>query len=246
VILTALALVAMTALAGTANAQTGRHRAKGAARHCAVLRNRARRQRCARQARYRRHHTHHSVHANRTSAGADPLAASPPAPTSPPPAAPQTCTGTETIPTSSNLEEVRTATLCLINRERELHGESALTENPKLQAAAQGHSEDMIARNYFNHTTPSGEAFGARILASGYVQRDQTYMIGENIDTATLYLATPAATVTAWMNSPEHRENILNGEFRDSGIGVIAAAPASFAEGQQGATYTQDFGVIAS
>ncbi len=46
------------------------------------------------------------------------------------------------------------------------------------------------------------------------------------------------------MNSPEHRENILNGEYRDSGIGVAAAAPRIFSGGQAGATYTQDFGVI--
>jgi len=236
----------MGALAGGAAARTSHHRAKGAARHCNSLRNRARRLRCGHDARYGHRRTHHHLNASRRGTGADALAATPPAPTSPPPAAPQACTGTETIPAGSNLEEVRAATLCLINRERELHGEAPLKENPKLLAAAQGHSEDMIARNYFSHTTPSGEAFGERILASGYVQRSETYMIGENIDCATLYLASPAATVTAWMNSPEHRENILNGEFSESGIGVTAAAPASFAEGQQGATYTQDFGVIAS
>ena len=103
----------------------------------------------------------------------------------------------------------------------------------------------MIARNYFSHTTPRGSVRRAN-PHDGYVQRSETYMIGENIDCATLYLASPAATVTAWMNSPEHRENILNGEYSETGIGVTAAAPASFAEGQQGATYTQDFGVIAS
>ena len=77
------------------------------------------------------------------------------------------------------------------------------------------------------------------------MRSDQGYELGENIDCATEYLATPAATVSAWMNSPEHRENILNGEYRETGIGVAAAAPASFAAGQAGATYTQDFGVIA-
>ena len=158
----------------------------------------------------------------------------------------EACRGETLLPTATDTAIVDRATLCLINRERELHGEAPLKENPKLLAAAQGHSEDMIARNYFSHTTPSGEAFGERILASAYVQRSETYMIGENIDCATLYLASPAATVTAWMNSPEHRENILNGEYSETGIGVTAAAPASFAEGQQGATYTQDFGVIAS
>ncbi len=166
-----------------------------------------------------------------------------PAPSAP--AAPETCSNTEVTPTSSNLAEVRAATLCLINRERAQHGESRLTENADLVEAAQGHSEDMVGRNYFSHTTPTGEAFDTRILASGYARPSEGYELGENIDCATLYLATPAATVSAWMNSPDHRENILNGEYRDSGIGVAAAAPESFSGGQAGATYTQDFGVIA-
>jgi uncharacterized protein YkwD len=48
------------------------------------------------------------------------------------------------------------------------------------------------------------------------------------------------------MSSPEHRANILNGDFRDSGVGVAPAAPAMCGEGLPGATYTQDFGVVFS
>ena len=54
----------------------------------------------------------------------------------------------------------------------------------------------MVSRNYFSHTTPTGEAFDTRILASGYARPSQGYELGENIDCATLYLATPAATVS--------------------------------------------------
>jgi uncharacterized protein YkwD len=202
--------------------------------------------RCGHSARYRA--AHHGRPSNgrrnlpvdKTTVASPP--STPPTPSSPP--APENCTNTELTPTGANIAEVRAATLCLINREREQHGEAPLSENPHLLAAAQGHSEDMVDRDYFSHTTPTGEAFDTRILASGYVQRDQPYMLGENIDCGTLYLATPAATVSAWMNSPEHRENILNGEYRETGMGVAAAAPASFGGGQAGATYTQDFGVI--
>lgn len=150
------------------------------------------------------------------------------------------------MPSSTNIAQVREATLCLINEQRLAHGELALVESSKLDNAAQAHSEDMIARDYFEHTTPSGEEFETRITASGYIPRGAAYELGENIDTATLSLSTAAATVTAWMNSAEHRDNILNGEFRETGVGVAAAAPAYFAGGQTGATYTQDFGVLAS
>ena len=44
--------------------------------------------------------------------------------------------------------------------------------------------------------------------------------------------------------SPEHIANILDASYRDTGLGVVAAAPASLAQGQSGATYSQEFGVI--
>lgn len=209
--------------------------------------------RCVRSARLERRRRHTSRGSDRhgaelesdvaaaSPAGAGELAVAPP-----PGAAGEPCLGSELVPSAANIAQVREATLCLINEQREQHGELPLTENPRLQTAAQGHSEDMVARDYFEHTTPSGEAFSTRILATGYVPRGSAYELGENIDVATLSLTTPAATVTAWMNSPEHRANILNGEFRETGVGIAPSAPAYFAEGQPGATYTQDFGVLAS
>jgi hypothetical protein len=57
-------------------------------------------------------------------------------------------------------------------------------------------------------------------------------------------LSTPAAIVAAWIASPEHLENIRFSSYRDTAIGVVPAVPASLAEGQPGALYTQEFGVI--
>ncbi len=70
------------------------------------------------------------------------------------------------------------------------------------------------------------------------------YEVGENIAWGTLSLATPRAIVAAWMASPAHRANILDANFRETGIGVTPRPPASLAHGQAGAIYTQDFGVI--
>jgi uncharacterized protein YkwD len=150
------------------------------------------------------------------------------------------------MPTASDLAQVRAATLCLVNKIRVGSGEPPLRDSGTLDAAAQGHSADMVGSDYFEHTTPSGETFDARIVAAGYVPPGWSYELGENIECGTLGLATPNAAVKGWMNSPEHRANILNGDFRDSGIGVAPAAPAMYASGQPGATYTQDFGALAS
>jgi uncharacterized protein YkwD len=161
------------------------------------------------------------------------------------PAGQSACPDADLMPQSENLPRIRVATLCLINQERALHGESALQTNAKLEQAAQGHTEDMSSGHYFEHVSPRGDTPLSRMFASGYIySHDVGYDIGENIAWGTLSLATPRAIVNAWIASPEHLANILNAHYRDTAIGVSANPPASLASGQPGAIYTQDFGVI--
>jgi uncharacterized protein YkwD len=155
------------------------------------------------------------------------------------------CPNTELAPTQDNLELIRTATLCLVNRERKSHGESALQPSERLERAAQAHTEDMVSENYFEHVSPHGDTPLSRIRATGYIASDRVgYVIGENIAWGTLDLATPGATVKAWIASPEHLANILDARFHDTAIGVSPRVPSSFAHGQAGAIYTEDFGAI--
>jgi uncharacterized protein YkwD len=137
--------------------------------------------------------------------------------------------------------------LCLINRERADQGESPLRVDAALACAAQSHSDDMAASDYFDHVGPRGDTPVSRVRRCGYIYNSQVgYEIGENIGWGTLWLATPRAMVAAWMSSPGHRANILDGNYRDTAIGVSAHPIASMANGQPGAIYTQDFGVITS
>jgi uncharacterized protein YkwD len=154
------------------------------------------------------------------------------------------CADTHLVPTRSNSERIEAATLCLVNVQRAHHGERALRANADLDRSAAAHSEDMVARNYFDHTSPGGETLLDRIKASTYLPPRAGYILGENIALGTMQLATPAAIVASWMKSPGHRANILNGDFRDSGLGVVARAPRSYGHGQPGATYTQQFGAV--
>jgi uncharacterized protein YkwD len=155
------------------------------------------------------------------------------------------CANANLTPTSGNLDLIRTATLCLINEEREAHGESALQPNAKLTRVAQGHSEDMASEDYFSHVAPDGETPLERIRASGYIASSRVgYEVGENIAWGTLWLASPQSIVNAWMASPGHRANILDAHYRETGVGVSPHPPASLAGGQAGGIYTQDFGTI--
>ncbi|HWG08098.1 MAG TPA: CAP domain-containing protein [Solirubrobacteraceae bacterium] len=155
------------------------------------------------------------------------------------------CANAQVRPSATDLAVVRTATLCLVNRERLSRGERALRANRRLQLAAQGHSEDMSAGDYFEHDGRQGDTPLSRMRASGYIFSSHIgYAIGENIAWATLWMATPKAIVASWMTSPGHRANILDATFRESGVGISPHPLASLAHGQAGAIYTQDFGRI--
>ncbi len=155
------------------------------------------------------------------------------------------CQNTELMPEAGNLELVEAATLCLVNQERARNDELPLQANVQLTQVAQAHSEAMVSEDYFAHITPDGETQLERVQKSKYIPNEQVgYTIGENIAWGTLYLATPSAIVAAWIASPEHLANILNGEYRDTGIGIDPAVPPSLANAQAGAIYTQEFGVI--
>jgi uncharacterized protein YkwD len=154
------------------------------------------------------------------------------------------CANAGLRPTATNLNLIRAATLCLVDRARAAHGERALHLNWRLDRAAQTHTASMASNNYFQHFGPGGQTPAARMRAAGYISRHVGYEVGENIAWGTFSLATPRAIVSAWMHSPGHRANILDGRYRDTGIGITPRAPTSLAHGQSGAVYTQDFGVI--
>jgi uncharacterized protein YkwD len=103
----------------------------------------------------------------------------------------------------------------------------------------------MLSLDYFDHVSPSGLTPVQRIRTTGYIPNSEVgYVIGENLAWGTLTLATPQAIVTAWIASPEHLANILEGKYLDTGIDIEPEVPESLAEGVAGALYAQEFGVI--
>jgi uncharacterized protein YkwD len=167
-----------------------------------------------------------------------------PAPTPPPSAvaAPADCANVDLVPTSANLGLVRAATICLVNQQRAAAGLGALRENAALDAAAQAHSDDMVASDYFDHVAPTGSDMLSRIVTAGFATLDNVLDAGENIAAAGGSLATPSATVANWMASPDHRANILDPTFEQTGMGIAPGVPAMLGIGGSGATYTQTFG----
>jgi uncharacterized protein YkwD len=144
-----------------------------------------------------------------------------------------------------DLESIRAAVLCLVNRERAAQGESSLAPNLQLEQSAQAHTESMVSENYFEHISPQGETPVMRMRAAGYISGSRIgYQVGENIGWGTLADSTPRAVVAAWMASPGHRANILNSHFHDTAVGVSPHLPSALTRSHSGGLYTQDFGTI--
>jgi uncharacterized protein YkwD len=154
------------------------------------------------------------------------------------------CPNPALVPAPESIGAVAEATLCLLNGERADHGLAPLAVNEKLGAAASAFAQDLVAGSYFSHTGRDGSDVLDRIERAGYTKADRGWRLGENLAWGTGALATPGSIMQAWMNSPGHRENILNPAYREIGIGVATGNPAR-ADGA-GATYATEFGVIES
>jgi uncharacterized protein YkwD len=152
------------------------------------------------------------------------------------------CAGADVMPSSANAAKVGKATLCLLNVQRRTHGLRKLRENAKLRRASADYSQLMVSEGFFSHVSPSGSTFESRVRGTHYLDAARAWAIGENIAWGTGGLGTPRSIVRAWMHSPGHRANILNGTFRDIGIGIATGAPIPAGAAANGATYTTDFG----
>jgi hypothetical protein len=97
------------------------------------------------------------------------------------------------------------------NQNRMTNGDVALRVSPLLEAAAQEKADDMVANNYFAHTSPSGITPWYWFEQVGY---SFTYA-GENL---AVNFSDSQDVTTAWMNSPEHRANILDANFTQIGM----------------------------
>ncbi|MGW3495591.1 CAP domain-containing protein [Streptomyces sp. NPDC001020] len=116
--------------------------------------------------------------------------------------------------------------IALVNQERAKAGCHPVSANSALAGLAEAFSEDMAARDFFDHTDPSGNDPWDRAKARGI-----TDLGGENIARGQ---ATAQSVMDAWMHSPGHRANILNCDFTTLGVGVHF--------GTGGPWWTQDFG----
>ncbi|MFE2445299.1 CAP domain-containing protein [Streptomyces melanosporofaciens] len=132
--------------------------------------------------------------------------------------------------TPDGLLRLASEVIALTNAERAAARLAPLAPDPRLTAAAQAHSDDMVARDFYSHTGPEGGQPWDRARTAGATHRG----IGENIACGQ---RSPAEVVRGWMNSPGHRANILKPDFTHIGVGHATGSRA-------GTYWTQVFGAV--
>lgn len=123
----------------------------------------------------------------------------------------------------------RSEILRLVNDERRRSGLQALAKNDTLEAQAVQYACELIQDDFFDHVNPqTGSHLRDRTVEFGY----DYWVIGENLAAGQ---RSPVEVVQAWLESPCHRENIMNPAFTELGIGVRVG-------GDYGYYWVQEFG----
>jgi uncharacterized YkwD family protein/spore coat assembly protein SafA len=117
-----------------------------------------------------------------------------------------------TIPLINDIKSIESEVIALTNKERAKNGLPALKADWELSRVARYKSVDMRDKNYFSHTSPTYGSPFTMMKNFGITYRTAAENIAQGQTTA-------QAVVTAWMNSPGHRANILNKSMTHIGVG---------------------------
>jgi uncharacterized protein YkwD len=128
--------------------------------------------------------------------------------------------------------------LARVNDIRRRFGLPAMRRSPLLDRLSQEHAEDMLARSYSGHRTPEGLGPSDRAWAAGYGEGIGEG-IGENIVEQRFSVA---SALEAWLDSREHRRNILDPGCREMGLGVALGGGYDAAPGGYRVVWVQSVG----
>jgi uncharacterized protein YkwD len=145
--------------------------------------------------------------------------------------------------THVKMSSLESGVLAGLNKIRAQHGLQPLKISARLTASAAQHSKEMGVDGYFEHNSHDGTVFWKRI-GRWYGSHGFGYWsVGENLLWSSPQVD-PAGAMQLWMNSPEHRANILTARWREIGISAVhfASAPGTF-KGLEVTIITTDFGI---
>src|SRR3954453_12032910 len=121
------------------------------------------------------------------------------------------------VPSAAGPDAVM-ALLCDVNTLRGRAGLRPLRWDWRLWAGAQRMAGEIGREKFFAHVTPDGRNLADRMEPTGYIPATATWVLAENLGWGSHVLSSPLAIALAWMNSPGHRENLMDPELKDIGI----------------------------
>jgi uncharacterized protein YkwD len=155
----------------------------------------------------------------------------------------QACPDRDLQPAPDTIARVDAAIVCVVNGERQGQGVASFSRNSHLDRSAASQSSDMVAHHYFAHETSGRPTLLERVIGSGYFNGAATGLYAEDLAVGPTVEATARNVVAAWMQSPDHRANLLDTRLREMGIGAAFANPDPvFYADYPSTVYTADFG----
>jgi uncharacterized protein YkwD len=141
------------------------------------------------------------------------------------------------------MQSLETGVLADLNAFRKEHGLVPLRLSSALSRAARQHSMEMADRGYFSHSSANGSTFDKRIARFYPMGFHRYWSVGENLLWSSPDVDAGRA-LNMWINSPEHKANMLNPRWREIGLSAVHsdAAPGTYS-GRPVTIVTTDFGV---
>jgi uncharacterized protein YkwD len=138
--------------------------------------------------------------------------------------------------------QLQVALLGQINGFRAAHGLRPLRISLPLRSVASAHSDQMARLGYFSHSSADGQSFSARIAQFYSPRGYRSWTVGENLVWGGPDIGA-AQAFRLWLNSPPHRENLMNPRWREVGLGAVhsTSAPGVY-RGAPATIVTADFG----
>ena len=124
---------------------------------------------------------------------------------------------------SAPLASQQDVTFCLINYARAVDGLRTLAPSPALMRSAELKAADIARCRHFSHDA-CGLDVRQRFADAGYFRADVPTHFGENLAWGAAAAGSPRGALLGWLESDEHRENLLKPNWTEQGIALVTVA----------------------
>ena len=152
------------------------------------------------------------------------------------------CAGATREPDEISVTDYASSLLCVVNETRREWGRASLSTQRNLRRAADWQSDDMVEKDYFSHTAADGDTLTDRLDQANFIPSSDRWRAGENLAAGRGQAGSPEEIVSGWMNSRDHRINLLDPGFTMVGIGVSRGWPGPGTSDNDALTIAMDLG----